>query len=126
MDKCAYYSSIRPSGALDFAAQSWQSTRRRAEFTAGSDCCVSSPNFEQTRNREEAMKNHRRTFLKGAGLAGVAIAAGGVGRAGRPGIVIGTAQAASSQSGELPKGMTFTMLRRADGYGLGVRTERGI
>jgi 2-keto-4-pentenoate hydratase/2-oxohepta-3-ene-1,7-dioic acid hydratase in catechol pathway len=37
-----------------------------------------------------------------------------------------TAQAASSQSGELPKGMTFTMLRRADGYGLGVRTERGI
>lgn len=72
------------------------------------------------------MKNHRRTFLKGAGLAGVAIAAGGVGRAGRPGIVISTAQAASPQSGELPKGMTFTMLRRADGYGLGVRTERGI
>ena len=72
------------------------------------------------------MKNHRRTFLKAAGLAGVAIAAGGAGRAGRPGIVMSTAQAASSQSGELPKGMTFTMLRRADGYGLGVRTERGI
>jgi 2-keto-4-pentenoate hydratase/2-oxohepta-3-ene-1,7-dioic acid hydratase in catechol pathway len=72
------------------------------------------------------MKNHRRTFLKGAGLAGVAIAAGGAGRAGRPGMVISAAQAASSQSGELPKGMTFTMLRRADGYGLGVRTERGI
>jgi 2-keto-4-pentenoate hydratase/2-oxohepta-3-ene-1,7-dioic acid hydratase in catechol pathway len=72
------------------------------------------------------MKNHRRTFLKGAGLAGVAIAAGGVGRVGHPGIVVSTAQAASSQSGELPKGMSFTMLRRADGYGLGVRTERGI
>ena len=71
------------------------------------------------------MKNHRRTFLKGAGLAGVAIAAGGA-RAGRPGIVMNTAQAAPSQSGELPKGMTFTTLRRADGYGLGLRTERGI
>ena len=72
------------------------------------------------------MKNHRRTFLKAAGLAGVAIAASGTGRAGRPGIVMSAAHAASSQSGELPKGMTFTVLRRTDGYGLGVRTERGI
>jgi 2-keto-4-pentenoate hydratase/2-oxohepta-3-ene-1,7-dioic acid hydratase in catechol pathway len=72
------------------------------------------------------MKNHRRTFLQGAGLAGVASAAGGLGRAARPGIVVSTAQAASSQSGELPKGMTFTMLRRTDGSGLGIRTERGI
>jgi Fumarylacetoacetate (FAA) hydrolase family len=72
------------------------------------------------------MKNHRRTFLKAAGLAGVAIAASGAGRAGRPGIVMSAAHAASSQSGELPKGMTFAMLRRTDGYGLGVRTERGI
>ena len=54
-----------------------------------------------------------------------AIAAGGAGRAGR-GIVMSTAQAAPSQSGELPKGITFTTLRRVDGYGLGVRTERGI
>ena len=72
------------------------------------------------------MKNHRRTFLKAAGLAGVAIAVLDGGRADRPGIPMSTAQAASSQSGELPKGMTFTMLRRADGYGLGIRTERGI
>src|SRR6516225_6651243 len=72
------------------------------------------------------MKNDRRTFLKGAGLAGAAIAAGGAGRAGHSGIAMSTAQAAHSQSGELPKGMTFTTLRRAEAYGLGIRTERGI
>jgi 2-keto-4-pentenoate hydratase/2-oxohepta-3-ene-1,7-dioic acid hydratase in catechol pathway len=81
---------------------------------------------EETRNREEEMKNDRRTFLKGAGLAGAAIAAGGAGRAGHSGIAMSTAQAAHSQSGELPKGMTFTTLRRAEAYGLGIRTERGI
>ena len=72
------------------------------------------------------MKKDRRTFLKGAGVAGAAIAAGGAGRAGHPGIVMSTAQAAPSQSGELPKGMTFTTLRRAEAYGLGIRTDRGI
>jgi 2-keto-4-pentenoate hydratase/2-oxohepta-3-ene-1,7-dioic acid hydratase in catechol pathway len=72
------------------------------------------------------MKNDRRTFLKSAGVAGAAIAAGGAGRVGHPGIVMSTAQAAPSQSGELPKGMTFTTLRRAEAYGLGIRTDRGI
>ena len=72
------------------------------------------------------MKKDRRTFLKGAGVTGAAIAAGGAGRAGHPGIVMSTAQAAPSQSGELPKGMTFTTLRRAEAYGLGIRTDRGI
>ena len=71
------------------------------------------------------MHPNRRTFLKTTGLAGVAAVAG----AG----ALGRATPAQAETGpkatrppELPKAMTFCTLRQGDGYGLGVKTERGI
>lgn len=67
------------------------------------------------------MEHDRRTFLKTAGAAGVAAMTATV------------AQTADAQTapvrGEakaMPKGYTFATLRRAGGYGLGLRTGRGI
>jgi 2-keto-4-pentenoate hydratase/2-oxohepta-3-ene-1,7-dioic acid hydratase in catechol pathway len=71
------------------------------------------------------MDHDRRTFLKTTGLAGAAAAAGAA-----PALVTGTTMAqgaaGSAEPKELPKGMTFTTLRRPQGMGLGLRTERGI
>lgn len=71
------------------------------------------------------MHPNRRTFLKTTGLAGVAAVAG----AG----ALTKATPAQAETGpkatrplELPKAMTFCTLRQGDGYGLGVKTERGI
>ncbi len=72
------------------------------------------------------MKQDRRKFLKTTGIAGAA-ALGGAGAL--SGLAPTAARAAAKAAGEpleLPKGMTFATLRRADGYGLGLRTERGI
>jgi 2-keto-4-pentenoate hydratase/2-oxohepta-3-ene-1,7-dioic acid hydratase in catechol pathway len=69
------------------------------------------------------MNHDRRTFLKSTGLVGIAAAAAGSLPAATP------AAAQASRTGEpreLPKGMTFATLRRPDGFGLGLRTERGI
>ena len=67
------------------------------------------------------MENDRRTFLKTAGIAGVAAmttaAVAPTAAQGAP---------AKSEPKELPKGMTFATLRRGDGYGLGLRTQRGV
>jgi 2-keto-4-pentenoate hydratase/2-oxohepta-3-ene-1,7-dioic acid hydratase in catechol pathway len=67
------------------------------------------------------MKQDRRTFLKTAGVVGATVAANALVRP-------AAAQSAPTPSGskEVPKGMTFATLRRSDGYGLGLRTDRGI
>jgi 2-keto-4-pentenoate hydratase/2-oxohepta-3-ene-1,7-dioic acid hydratase in catechol pathway len=68
------------------------------------------------------MNQDRRTFLKTTGLVAAAAAAT------LPAATEAAAQAAAqpSEAKELPKGMTFATLRRPDGYGLGLRTERGV
>jgi 2-keto-4-pentenoate hydratase/2-oxohepta-3-ene-1,7-dioic acid hydratase in catechol pathway len=69
------------------------------------------------------MKQDRRTFLKSTGLAGVAVAAAGL-----PAATAAHAQVTAPASGptDLPKGLTFATLRGPDGYGLGLRTDRGV
>jgi 2-keto-4-pentenoate hydratase/2-oxohepta-3-ene-1,7-dioic acid hydratase in catechol pathway len=70
------------------------------------------------------MDHDRRTFLKTTGLAGAAAVAGG---AATTLVTPAAAQApAATEPRELPKGFTFATLQRTDGYGLGVRMERGI
>lgn len=68
------------------------------------------------------MTQDRRSFLKTAGVAGAAAVAAQA--LVRP----AAAQSAPPASGtrDMPKGMTFATLRRADGHGLGLRTDRGI
>ena len=68
------------------------------------------------------MNQDRRTFLKTTGLVAAAAAAT------LPPATKAAAQAPAptSEPKELPKGMTFATLRRPDGYGLGLRTERGV
>jgi 2-keto-4-pentenoate hydratase/2-oxohepta-3-ene-1,7-dioic acid hydratase in catechol pathway len=68
------------------------------------------------------MNQDRRTFLKTTGLVAAAAAAT------LPAATEAAAQAPAqpSEAKELPKGMTFATLRRPDGYGLGLRTERGV
>lgn len=68
------------------------------------------------------MNEDRRAFLKTTGLAGVAAIAG------LQGATETVAQGDSPAAGpkELPKGMTFATLRGPNGYGLGLRTDRGI
>jgi 2-keto-4-pentenoate hydratase/2-oxohepta-3-ene-1,7-dioic acid hydratase in catechol pathway len=68
------------------------------------------------------MNQDRRTFLKATGL--VAAAAAATLPAGSE--AAAQAPASTSEPKELPKGMTFATLRRPDGYGLGLRTERGV
>ncbi len=70
------------------------------------------------------MDRDRRTFLTTAGLVGAAAVAGAVTDVTTP-----TAAQSGSSGGEpksLPIGMTFATLRRPEGFGLGLRTERGI
>jgi 2-keto-4-pentenoate hydratase/2-oxohepta-3-ene-1,7-dioic acid hydratase in catechol pathway len=70
--------------------------------------------------REVIMKQNRRTFLQTTAFAAGAAAIGGTTSA--------QAQVAAGRSepAELPKGLTFATLMRDGGYGLGVRTERGV
>jgi 2-keto-4-pentenoate hydratase/2-oxohepta-3-ene-1,7-dioic acid hydratase in catechol pathway len=70
------------------------------------------------------MTHDRRTFLKTTGLVGMAAMTGA-------GLIAGTEAVAQTAPGasepkEMPKGMTFATLRRPDGLGLGLRTDRGI
>jgi 2-keto-4-pentenoate hydratase/2-oxohepta-3-ene-1,7-dioic acid hydratase in catechol pathway len=68
------------------------------------------------------MKQDRRTFLKTTGLAGAAAMTGAT-------ALVTPVQAQTGSAGDLreqARGMTFATLRRPDGYGLGLRTERGI
>src|SRR5437868_1566669 len=75
------------------------------------------------------MDKTRRTFLKTAGLAGAAasafpsLASPAQAQATGPAPAAGTRRSGAQ---ELPKGMTFCTLRGADGFTLGLRTERGV
>lgn len=68
------------------------------------------------------MDQDRRSFLKTTGLAGAAALTGTVGLGSGPQL----AQAQTGGHGAMPRGMTFATIRRSDGYGLGLRTDRGI
>jgi 2-keto-4-pentenoate hydratase/2-oxohepta-3-ene-1,7-dioic acid hydratase in catechol pathway len=68
------------------------------------------------------MDHDRRTFLKTTGFAGAVAVTGAA--------ALTAAKQAVAQTrpgtGEMARGMTFATLRRSDGYGLGLRTDRGI
>jgi 2-keto-4-pentenoate hydratase/2-oxohepta-3-ene-1,7-dioic acid hydratase in catechol pathway len=68
------------------------------------------------------MEHDRRAFLKTTSLVAAAAAAG------VPAATEAVAQARPSigELKELPKGLVLTTLRRGEGYGLGLRTDRGI
>ena len=68
------------------------------------------------------MGQDRRTFLHATALAGAA-AMVGASTAATP---AAAQSAGATEPKDLPKGMTFATLRRPDGTGLGLRTERGI
>jgi 2-keto-4-pentenoate hydratase/2-oxohepta-3-ene-1,7-dioic acid hydratase in catechol pathway len=65
----------------------------------------------------------RRHFLQTAGIAGAATMTGAMGLGGT---TRAAAQTASGTSGSLPRNMTFATLRRRDGLGLGIKTDRGV
>ena len=69
------------------------------------------------------MRQDRRTFLKTTALAGAAAA--GASALATPALAQRTA-APTTGSQQIPKGFVFATLRRPNGYGLGVRTDRGI
>jgi 2-keto-4-pentenoate hydratase/2-oxohepta-3-ene-1,7-dioic acid hydratase in catechol pathway len=71
------------------------------------------------------MNHDRRTFLKATSLAGVAAVAAA---ASVPAVTDAVAQGAArvGEPNELAKGMVFATLRRAEGLGLGLRTDRGV
>ena len=70
------------------------------------------------------MTQDRRTFLKTATLAGAAAAASVVAASSSS---PARAQTAARRGPErMPRGLTFATLKRDAGYGLGLRTERGI
>src|SRR5205085_2590779 len=71
-----------------------------------------------TQNR---MTQDRRTFLKTSALAGAAAAAGVPFSTTAP-----LAQKAAIGPQTMARGFVFATLRRAGGYGLGVRTARGV
>jgi 2-keto-4-pentenoate hydratase/2-oxohepta-3-ene-1,7-dioic acid hydratase in catechol pathway len=69
------------------------------------------------------MDQDRRTLLKAGGLMGAAALTGAGGTAlSSPTL----AQAPRATPQDLPRGMTFATLWRDNGYGLGLRTDRGI
>src|ERR1700704_86640 len=68
------------------------------------------------------MTQDRRTFLKTTALAGAAAAAGATIKSATPAL----AQKAAVGPQTTPRGFVFATLRRANGYGLGVRTSRGV
>src|SRR5947199_2091384 len=83
-------------------------------------CVTDRPDTIPPTNNREAMMQDRRTFLKTTALAGAAAAS-----------VPFTsttlrAQKAAVGPQTVARGFVFATLRRADGYGLGVRTNRGI
>jgi 2-keto-4-pentenoate hydratase/2-oxohepta-3-ene-1,7-dioic acid hydratase in catechol pathway len=68
------------------------------------------------------MRQDRRTFLKTASVVGATAVAANAPI--RPSVAQNAPRASGSK--EMPKGMTFATLRRSDGYGLGLRTDRGV
>jgi len=72
------------------------------------------------------MNTNRRRFLKTTGLAGVAALAGTGALTQVTPAQSETAPKATMRPPEIPKNMTFCTLKLGDGYGLGLRTEKGI
>src|SRR6476620_5246132 len=73
------------------------------------------------------MDHDRRTFLKTSSIVGMAAMTGA--SLATKAAAQGGARTVSTKTAEpaqLPKGMTFATLRRGDGFGLGLRTDRGI
>jgi 2-keto-4-pentenoate hydratase/2-oxohepta-3-ene-1,7-dioic acid hydratase in catechol pathway len=68
------------------------------------------------------MTQDRRTFLKTTAFAGAAAAAASGLAAAQP----AAAQTAARRTEHMPRGLTFATLKRESGYGLGVRTDRGV
>src|SRR2546422_3152317 len=68
------------------------------------------------------MDHDRRTFLKTTSLV-AAVAAAGVPTATQ---AVAQARSTPGELKELPKGLVLATLRRADGDGLGLRTDRGV
>jgi 2-keto-4-pentenoate hydratase/2-oxohepta-3-ene-1,7-dioic acid hydratase in catechol pathway len=66
------------------------------------------------------MTQDRRTFLKTTGLVGAAAMAGTT--------VVGSTAAVAQRAapGPMVRGFTFATLKRGDGFGLAIRTERGV
>ena len=73
---------------------------------------------------EATMDHDRRTFLKRTSLVGLGAMAAASLPAGSAALAQGGAP--PSEPKELPARMTFATLRRADGFGLGLRTDRGV
>ena len=67
------------------------------------------------------MTQDRRTFLKTTALAGAAAAAGVPFTSTAP-----LAQKATVGAQTMARGFVFATLRRQGGYGLGLRTDRGV
>src|SRR5882757_1954771 len=71
------------------------------------------------------MTQDRRTFLKTTALAGAAAATGVPFTATAP-LAQKAAGPQASPPGSMARGFVFATLRRQNGYGLGVRTDRGV
>jgi 2-keto-4-pentenoate hydratase/2-oxohepta-3-ene-1,7-dioic acid hydratase in catechol pathway len=73
------------------------------------------------------VKATRRTFLKTAAISvsGVAAPAALLGSS-TARLTSGAAEAATNGAADMPKGMTFATIKRADGLSLGIKTDRGI
>src|SRR5262245_56815416 len=72
------------------------------------------------------MDHDRRTFVKTTSLAGVSAVAAA---ASLPPAATDAAARGAPRAGEpkeLPKGMAFATLRRPEGFGLGLRIDRGV
>jgi len=72
------------------------------------------------------MNTNRRRFLKTTGLAGVAALAGTGALSQVTPAQSETTPKATTRPPEIPKNMTFCTLKQGDGYGLGLKTEKGI
>jgi 2-keto-4-pentenoate hydratase/2-oxohepta-3-ene-1,7-dioic acid hydratase in catechol pathway len=71
------------------------------------------------------MDQDRRDFLKRSGMAGTLAVAGGLTTAG-PALAQAPSSSGAARTNGMARGMTFCSLRKGDGFGLGLRTERGI
>jgi 2-keto-4-pentenoate hydratase/2-oxohepta-3-ene-1,7-dioic acid hydratase in catechol pathway len=72
------------------------------------------------------MNPNRRRFLKTTGFAGVAALAGAGTLVETAPVEAATGPRPKADPRQMPKGMTFCTLRVGDGYGLGLKTEKGI
>jgi 2-keto-4-pentenoate hydratase/2-oxohepta-3-ene-1,7-dioic acid hydratase in catechol pathway len=72
------------------------------------------------------MNTNRRRFLKTTGLAGAAALAGAGTLVEAQPAQAATGPRLKAEPRQMPKAMTFCTLRQGDGFGLGLKTEKGI